>query len=145
MNNHEWWLLFWSYPIHSFLSNIMSLKPYYFILLLIFTSSSISVGFLLFYMNPETDPKLAFSLMGATLGLAGMSFLSWFFFFLKKIYYRWDVTLSTMGASIRQAILCILGGFMMLILYAFHIFEPRLILTAWTALACLEVMIQAVE
>lgn len=96
-------------------------------------------------MNPETDPKLAFSLMGATLGLAGMSLLSGFFFFIKKIYYRGDVTISTMSSSIRQGILCVLGGFMMIVLYAFHIFEPRLILTAWTALVCLEIMIQAVE
>lgn len=123
----------------------VSLKPYFFILLMIWISSSISVGFLLFYMNPETDPVLAFSLLSATLALASMSFLTGVFFFIKKIYYRWDVTLSTMSASIRQAILCTVGIFIMAILFALHIFEPRLALTAWTAIACLEVMIQAVH
>jgi hypothetical protein len=123
----------------------MSLKPYFFILLVIFLSSSASAGLLYFYLNPEQDPKLAFSLMAIALTLAGSSFLSVFLFFLKKIYYRWDVTLSTMSASIRQALLILFGSGMMAVLYALHIYESRLILMVWAAIACLEVMIQAVE
>ena len=123
----------------------MSLKPYFFILLIIFLSSSTSAGLLLFYLNPELDPTLAFSLMGIAVLLAGSSFLAAFLFFFKKIYYRGDVTLSTMSASIRQGILIMLGVFMMTMLYAFHIFESRLIMMIWAAIACLEVMIQAVE
>lgn len=134
-----------SYPVFHFLSNFMSLKPYFLILLVIFLSSSLSAWLLFFYLNPELDPKLAFSLMGIAILLAGSSFLAFFLFFLKKIYYRWDVTLSTMSASIRQGMLIMLGTFMMTILFAFHIFESRLIMMIWAAIACLEVMIQAVE
>jgi hypothetical protein len=83
--------------------------------------------------------------MAIALTLAGSSFLSVFLFFLKKIYYRWDVTLSTMSASIRQALLIVFGAGMMAVLYALHIYESRLILMVWAAIACLEVMIQAVE
>ncbi len=86
----------------------MSLKPYFFILLIIFLSSSASAGLLLFYLSPEQDPRLAFSLMAIALGLASSSFLSFLFFFIKKIYYRGDVTLSTMSASIRQSLLVVL-------------------------------------
>lgn len=123
----------------------MSLKPYFFILFIIFLSSSASAGLLFFYLNPEQDPKLAFSLMTIALVLSGSSFLSVFLFFLKKIYYRGDVTLSTMSASIRQSLLIMLGAVMMIILYALHIYESRLIMMVWAAIACLEVMIQAVE
>ena len=123
----------------------MSLKPYFFILLIIFLSSSASAILLFFYLNPEIHPSFAFSLMGIALLLAGSSFLSAFLFFAKKIYYRGDVTLSTMGASIRQAILIMCGLGLMIILYAFHIYESRLILMVWAAIGCLEIMIQAVE
>lgn len=133
------------YLIASLLSNHMSLKPYFFILFIIFLSSSASAGLLLFYLNPELDPKLAFSLMTIALILTGSSFLSGFLFFCKKIYYRGDVTLSTMSASIRQSLLIMLGAVMMGILFALHIYESRLIMMVWAALACLEVMIQAVE
>jgi hypothetical protein len=123
----------------------MSLKPYYFILFIIFLSSSASAVLLLYYLNPELDPKIAFSLMSAALFLAGSSFLSLFLFFLKKIYYRGEVYLSTMSASIRQAILLVVGGVMMGLLYGLGLYETKLILMVWAALACLEIMIQALE
>ncbi|MFZ2255550.1 MAG: hypothetical protein WAW59_03750 [Patescibacteria group bacterium] len=66
-------------------------------------------------------------------------------FFIKKIYYRGDVSILTMNASVRQAILLTLGGIAMIILYFFRIFEPRLIAMIWLAIGCLEVMIQAIE
>lgn len=83
--------------------------------------------------------------MGTGFFLASSSFLSIFLFFLKKIYYRGEVSLSTMNASLRQAILITIGAILMLTLRALHIYEPRLILTVWLTLGCLEVMIQAVD
>ena len=50
-----------------------------------------------------------------------------------------------MNASLRQAIFITIGIMLMLTLRAFHIYESKLILTVWMVLACLEVMIQAVE
>ena len=124
---------------------LMSLKPYFFILLVIFLSSSTSALLLLYYMSPEKDIQTALILMGISVFLASSSILSMFIFFVKKIYYRGDVTMSTMNASLRQSILVTLGGIMMFILYVLHLFEPKLIMIVWAAVGCLEVMAQAIE
>jgi hypothetical protein len=50
-----------------------------------------------------------------------------------------------MNASLRQSVFITIGSIMMLILYAFHLFEPKLIMIVWAAIGCLEVMAQAVE
>ena len=66
-------------------------------------------------------------------------------FFMKKIHYRGEVSLSTMSASIRQSIFIILGLIMTAVLYGLSIAEYRLILMVWAAIACLEIMVQAIE
>jgi hypothetical protein len=86
-----------------------------------------------------------FSLMWVGLFLTASSFLSLALFFIKKIYYRWDVHLSTIHSSIRQAILLSIWWILMIALYGVHIYEPRLIFTVWLTLWCIEVMIQAIE
>lgn len=130
-----------------FLSNIMSLKSYIFILFIITCTSIGSIGLLLFYMNPipEDTRNIAFYLMWWAIFLAGSSILAPILFFIKKIYYRWDVSILTMNASVRQSILLTLWFLAMIILYYFRIFEPRLIAMIWLSLWCLEVMIQAIE
>ena len=50
-----------------------------------------------------------------------------------------------MSGSVRQAILIIIGTIMMAILVALQIAESRLIMMVWAALACFEIMIQAIE
>ena len=123
----------------------MSLKPYFFILLIIFFSSTTSALLLLNYMSPEKDIRTAMILMGTSVFLACSSILSMVVFFMKKIYYRGDVSMSTMNASLRQSILITVGAMMMFTLYVLHLFEPRLIMIVWAAMGCLEVMAQAVE
>jgi hypothetical protein len=123
----------------------MSLKPYFFILFIIFISSASSATLLLFYLNPELDTKVAFSLMAFALFLAGSSILAMVLFFLKKIYYRGEVTLSTMSASIRQGILIVIGIIMTALLFALRIAENQLIAMVWAAIACFEIMVQAIE
>ncbi len=83
----------------------MPLRAYFFILFLIFAASSASMAMLYWYMDPTTNVMMGFSLMSMGLFLALSSFLSLLLFFTKKIYYRGDVNLTTIHASIRQAIL----------------------------------------
>lgn len=125
----------------------MSLKSTLFILFVIALASLSSIALLLLYMNPlPTETRtLAFSLMGLATLLAGSSILAPIIFFIKKIYYRGDVSTITLNASVRQAILITLGMIAMVILYFFRIFEPRLIAMIWATIGCLEVMIQAIE
>ncbi len=138
-------LLYKFTPIPHFCQISIFMSTYFLILFLIFLSSSSSVGLLLFYMNPVSEPAIAFSLMWLGLFLASSSLLTFVIFFTKKIYYRGDVHIRTMNASLRQAILITIGGMLMLALRAFHIYEPRLIMTVWMVIACLEVMIQSIE
>ncbi len=123
----------------------MHLKSYFLILFIIFLSSASSALLLLYYMSPEKNIQTALILMGASVFLTSSSIFSMLIFFMKKIYYRGDVTISTMNASLRQAILITIGGIMVFILYALHIFEPKLVMIVWAAIGCLEVMAQAVE
>lgn len=114
----------------------MSLKSYLFILFVIALTSSGSIALLLFYMNPvPTEARqMAFSLMGIAIFLAGSSILAPVIFFMKKVYYRGDVSILTMNASVRQAIFLTLGVLSMIALYFFRIFEPRLIAMIWLAI-----------
>lgn len=96
-------------------------------------------------MDPLTDIIMGFSLMGTWIFLSGSSLLSLVLFFMKKIYYRGDVNLSTIHASIRQAILLTIGWLLMVILHWAHIYETKLILTVWLAIGCIEVIAQAME
>lgn len=125
----------------------MSLKSYIFILFVITITSIGSILLLLFYMNPLAveSQKIAFSMMGIAIFLSTSSFLSPIIFFIKKIYYRGDVSISTMNSSVRQAILITVGIISMIVLYFFRIFEPRLITMIWFAILCLEVMMQVIE
>ena len=131
--------------ISFFCQIIMPLRAYFFILFLIFLASSTSIAMLYFYMDPTTALCMAFSLMSMAVFLASSSLTSLVLFFLKKIYYRGDVNISTIHASIRQAILLSAGWILMVGLYGVHIYEPRLIATVWLTLGCIEVMAQAIE
>jgi hypothetical protein len=123
----------------------MPLRAYFFILFLIFLASSASMAMLYWYMDPTTNVMMGFSMMGMGLFLTLSSFLSLGLFFVKKIYYRGDVYVSTLHASIRQSILISVGSILMIGLYGAHIYEPRLIATVWLTLGCIEVMAQAIE
>jgi hypothetical protein len=77
--------------------------------------------------------------------LSGSSMLSLILFFIKKIYYRGDVNIGTIHASIRQSILISIGCILMLGLHSVHSYEDRLIAMIWLTLGCIEVMAQAIE
>lgn len=140
------WISYVKCTLISFFCQInMPLRAYFFILFLIFSASSASIAMLYFYMDPTTALMMAFSLMSMAIFLAWSSLLSLILFFLKKVYYRGDVNVSTIHSSIRQAILLSVGWILMAWLYGAHIYEPRLIATVWLTLGCIEVMAQAIE
>ena len=136
-----------STPSSLFCQISMPIKSYIFILFLIFGASISSVLLLLFYMNPvPTETRnIALFLMGTAFFLSSTSFLAPLLFFMKKIYYRGDVTVSTMNASLRQAILITLGTMMTVFLFMFGVVEARMIAAVWAIVGCIEVMIQAIE
>ena len=123
----------------------MSIRFYLFVIMFILLTSSASVGLLFFYMNPIPHPTRSLTLMGIGLFLMVASLLAPLIFFLKKVYYRGDVNLSTMSASIRQAILLALTTIFFMVLSLYNIQEWHITLTGLATLACVEVMFQALD
>lgn len=121
------------------------LKMYSFILFVILTSSVASALLLLFYMNPETDLSLAFALMALAVTLAGSSLLAFIIFFIKKIYYRGEVYVATMHASLRQSTLMMLASMGTAWLYIYGIPQMKLILAIWMVMMIIEIMVQSLE
>lgn len=100
-------------------------KGPFFILWIIFLTSSLSAALLLNYLDPETNFKVAFTVMGAAVFLAGASFSSIAFYSFKKIYYRGEIHPGVFFASVRQGILFSLVGIGLVALHSFGLLTPR--------------------
>lgn len=123
----------------------MSIRFYFFLLFFIFITSSTSVALLYFYMNPIPHPVRALILMGIGIFLVLASFLAPTLFFMKKVYYRGDVNLSTMNASVRQGILLSLMTIFLSVLSIYNVQEWHIIATGIATIVCVEVMFQAID
>jgi hypothetical protein len=80
----------------------IKIKVYLLILSIIFASSLISSALLFFYMNPESNIKIWFTVMILAIFLLLSSFFTLIIYFFKKVYYRWEIYLSNMNSSLRQ-------------------------------------------
>lgn len=123
----------------------MTIRLYMFILMIIFLTSGLSVTLLLFYMNPLSNPELSLILLSIGVFLFASSLLSPIIFFMKKIYYRGDVSIFTMNASVRQSILLVLGGVLFFWLYLYHISDRNILLIIVATIACIEIMFQVLD
>lgn len=123
----------------------MSVRLYFFLLLIIFLASSTSVGLLYFYMNPIPNPERAIFLMGIGIFLACSSLLAPILFFLKKIYYRGDVNISVMHSSVRQSLLLVLLMIFIIIMQLYTVQETHILLAAIFTVLCIEIMFQALD
>lgn len=123
----------------------MSLRWYFLLLFVIFLTSSASVGLLYFYMNPVPNPERALVMMGIGIFLAFTSFFTPILFFIKKIYYRGDVNLGVMNASLRQSILLGLLGIFVAAMTLYKITDTKVLLVAITTILCIEIMFQALD
>lgn len=123
----------------------MTIRLYMFILMIIFLTSGLSVTLLLFYMNPLSNPELSLILLSIGVFLFASSLLSPIIFFMKKIYYRGDVSIFTMNASVRQSILLVLGGVLFFWLYLYRISDRNILLIIVATIACIEIMFQVLD
>jgi hypothetical protein len=124
----------------------MNLRIYSLILTIILISSLTSIFLLLYYMNPETDLSFSFALMSLAVILAGSSILAFLIFFIKKIYYRGEVYVATMHASVRQATLIMLACIGTLGLYSYYgSLQPKLVLTFCMVMMIIEIMAQSLD
>jgi len=80
----------------------IKIKIYLLILYIIFSTSLISAILLFFYMNPESNMKVWFTVMTLAIFLLLSSFFTLLIYFFKKIYYRWEIYISNLNSSLRQ-------------------------------------------
>ncbi len=81
-----------------------SIKIYLITLLLIFLTSWISMILLLHYMDPESNLKVALATMWVAAFLTFSALLTLIIYFFKKIYFRWEIFMTHLNASLRQGI-----------------------------------------
>lgn len=74
------------------------------ILWIILVTSALSGTLLFFYLDPESNLPVAFSIMGMAIFLAASSFSAMALYLFKKIYYRGEVHAGTLRASVRQGV-----------------------------------------
>lgn len=81
-----------------------TIRIYLITLLIIFFTSCVSMVLLLHYMDPETNLRVAFATMWVATFLTASSIITLIIYFFKKIYFRWEIYLSNLNASLRQSI-----------------------------------------
>lgn len=82
----------------------ITIRLYLLTLLVIFLTSSVSMMLLFYYMDPESNLKIAYITNWVATFLSISSLLSLLIYFFKKIYYRWEMYLYHLNSSLRQAI-----------------------------------------
>ena len=71
-------------------------------LLFIFFVSSITLGLILFFLDPYRDIFVSIFTISLTVLLLGTSFFSIMLYFLKKVYYRGEIFMVHIFSSMRQ-------------------------------------------
>lgn len=95
----------------------IKIKIYLAILSVILLTSLISAILLFFYMNPESNIKVWFTIMTVAIFLLLSSLFTLIIYFFKKIYYRWEIYISNLNSSLRQGIF---WGIFVIWITAFH-------------------------
>ncbi|MFZ3233111.1 MAG: hypothetical protein WA194_06425 [Patescibacteria group bacterium] len=97
----------------------------FFILWIIFLTSTLSSALLTFYLDPETNFTVAFTAMGIAVFLAIASFSSITFYGFKKVYYRGEIHPGVFFASVRQGILFSLVALGLVAFFSLSLLTPR--------------------
>lgn len=79
-----------------------TIRLYLLTLTIICLTSVLSMILLWKYMNPENNIQVSYITIWVAFFLAVSSFLSLIIYFFKKIYYRWEIYLSTLNSCLRQ-------------------------------------------
>lgn len=96
----------------------MKKNIYLLTIFIIFLSSITSALLLFFYMNPESNMLVGFTIMSIACFLSLSSFLALLIYLFKKLYYRGEVYISTVHSSVRQGVLLTLSIMAMIIFYS---------------------------
>lgn len=119
----------------------MTKKIILFTLLFILLISSLTVFLILFFLDPYRNETISFISILISVSLFLTSFFSIIIYFLKKIYYRWDVAIYHIFNSLRQWFLisCFFIG--LIILYIIWVFNITSILLLFSILVFSELLL----
>jgi len=116
-----------------------------FVITLIFIISFLTVILILKYLDPYTSNYMPITFLSISFLLTISSFISLVLYFIKKIYFRWNIGLYSVKTSFRQ------GFFMSLLIFfliVFKIFWVWILMTSFLLLvffSFLELFIQNLE
>ncbi len=91
-------------------------------LLLIFFISWLTIFFILFFLDPYRNETISFITIFLSFTLFITSFLSIIIYFIKKVYYRWEVSIEHVFSSLRQWFLINCFILSLVILYIIWVF-----------------------
>lgn len=91
-------------------------------LLLIFFISSLTIFLILFFLDPYRNETISLISIFISCTLFITSFLSIFIYFIKKVYYRWEVSIDHVFSSLRQWFLINAFIIWLVILYIIWVF-----------------------
>lgn len=123
----------------------MRITPYIVLLLLIHATSLLSIYFLYRFMDVERDIVLAVGAMGIAVFLAVMSLAGMILYLIKRIWYRGEVSFSTLMSSVRQGALF---AIFLIALAAFHKFGIMQVSTVGllvSTIACFELLVGSLD
>ncbi|EKE29037.1 MAG: hypothetical protein ACD_2C00245G0002 [uncultured bacterium (gcode 4)] len=123
----------------------ITIKIYLLTLLIIFSTSVLSMLLLFYYMDPESNLKVAIATISVASFLTLASFMTLAIYFFKKIYYRWEIFLSNLNSSLRQWILMTIYILWVVTFYSVWVYNMKTATLLFVALLFIELIFQSMS
>ncbi|HRI36200.1 MAG TPA: hypothetical protein PK765_03935 [bacterium] len=123
----------------------MRVTPYILLLLIIHITSVLSMYLLYRFMDIERDIVLSVGSMGISALLAVMSLVGIVLYFIKRIWYRGEVSFATLMTSVRQGTLLAIFLLAMIAFHRFGIMQVSTVGLLASTLICLELLIGSLD
>lgn len=101
----------------------MTRKLLLFIIFIIFLISSLTLGLIFNYLDPYRNELLSLITLFLTFLLFSTSFFSMLIYFIKKIYYRWEIFISHIFSTVRQSTLISIFFIGLFVFYMLGVFS----------------------
>ena len=121
------------------------IRAYLFTLVLIFFTSTISLFLLLYYMDPESNLKVAIVTISIATFLSLCSIFTIIIYFFKKIYYRWDVYMSNLNSSFRQWMFLSCWILWTIVFYSIWVYNIKTVSLLLLTLLLIELVFQSIS
>lgn len=128
-----------------FMKKSSTIRIYLITLVIIFFISSLSLLLLLYYMDPETNLSVAIVTISVASFLTICSIITILIYFIKKIYYRWEMFLSYLNSSLRQWIFLSVWIIWTIVFYSIWVYNIKTIWLLLFTLILVELVFQTIS